>query len=206
MAYDCLTSAWTMAVASNSIGNDAWSSLVNIPPIGCWRGSWGSLCVMGTYRWGLRRSSRLSRRRDARRRTSSQSSTTASSWLLWPMVMTTPKAETVSIWPKLKVRPLRLILDRSKRLLLLSSPWRHWISMQIRSHQGGGHFKDVVGRPISGRPSESMAGVMGFWSSPHLPPVDENSRRSTMKYDGHFMAKWIVIYKLALQGACCSLL
>ena len=85
MAYDGLTSTWTMTVASDSIGNDAWSSLVNFPPIDCLRGSRGSLCVMGTI---VRRDRPWRWPRDRR-------------------AMAAPKAETISIWPKLKVRPPR---------------------------------------------------------------------------------------------------
>ena len=43
--------------------------------------------------------------------------------------------------------------------------------MQVQTRQGGGHFEDAVGRSISGRPFESMAGVMSFPSTPHLPPI-----------------------------------
>ena len=69
--------------------------------------------------------------------------------------------------------------------------------MQIQWRQGGGHFKDIVGRLISDRPSESMAAIMSFWSSPHLSLVDENSRWSTIstiKCGGHFMVRCIVTY------------
>ena len=42
-----------------------------------------------------------------------------------------------------------------------------------------------------------MRRVIGFQLSPHLPPVKENSRHSTMKCGGHFMARCIVIYEPA---------
>ena len=44
----CGGTAWTTTVASNPIGNDAWSILVKPPPIDYLRGSWRSIRVMGT--------------------------------------------------------------------------------------------------------------------------------------------------------------
>ena len=42
-------------------------------------------------------------------------------------------------------------------------------------------IEDIVARLISGQPSKPMDRVMGFYSTPHLPPIDKNSRRNTRR-------------------------
>ena len=50
-------------------------------------------------------------------------------------------------------------------------------------------FKDTVNHSISGRQSEPMLRIMSFRLSPHLPHVNENNRRSTIKCIGHFIVR-----------------
>ena len=64
--------------------------------------------------------------------------------------------------------------------------------MKIRRRQGGGHIGDVIGRSISGRLCGSTKGVAGFRTSPHLPPLQKNSRRKGRFATGILLVRWLV--------------
>ena len=141
------------------------------------RGSWGTPSVKGLIARGyLRRSSRLIRRRNARRCTLSQLARSRPSRSPWTMDMAASRIELTSIWSKLKVG--QLWASRLINVLALTAIfcWCHQILTQIWWRQRGSHLNNVVGRPVSSRPSKLTEGVLSFRKIRHLPPTQRNSR------------------------------
>ena len=60
-------------------------------------------------------------------------------------------------------------------------PCTYRISIATYLRQGSGHIGNIIGRAIRGRPHQSMAGIMDFPLTLHLPSTDKNSRHNTRR-------------------------